>query len=40
MLIDNNIFKKNLKTKNFKSFFGSVNFGPFHPKINAIIGPN
>ena len=40
MFLNNNIFIKNLKTKNFKSFFGWVNFGPFHPKLNAIVGPN
>ena len=40
MFKDYYFFIKSLKTKNFKSFFGSVNFGPFHPKINAIIGPN
>lgn len=33
-------FIKNIKLKNFKSFNNSIEIGPFHPDLNAILGSN
>ena len=40
MQIKKEVFFKNLKIINFKSFENSFELGPFHKFLNAIIGPN
>jgi structural maintenance of chromosome 4 len=34
------LFLKSIRIKNFKSYKNLTEAGPFHPKINIIVGPN